>query len=172
MRGFSFCTPSSATFVVLPLEVERVLGVGIAARRRLLGVMLVSVLLMVPFIIMGERSGKQRSIFLIAIAVVGVGALALSFATRGPVEFLIALIVFFTAFNLLEHLSRRWSPRSRRRERGAQHLAYSRPIRRSLCGWRRHGWLQTLWGRSDTRLGRRARAGQLGSRGPCARQRH
>lgn len=139
----------TATFVVLPLEVERVLGIGIASHAGVyLGVMLVSVLLMVPFIIMGERSGKQRSIFLTAIAVVGVGALALSFATRGPVEFLIALIVFFTAFNLLEaslpSLVSKIAPAG---TRGTALGIYSTAqFAGAFVGGVGAGWLQTLWG--------------------------
>jgi MFS family permease len=92
----------TAVFVVLPLSLRD--GAGIAAEQHwmvFLGVMVLAIAAMVPWIIVSERRGKVKPVFLGAVACLAVACLWLALAT-GRWSFLVALVFFFTAFNLLE----------------------------------------------------------------------
>lgn len=67
-----------------------------------LPVLVVSVVLMVPAIIWGERGGHLKQVFLAAIAVVLVSQLMLAALLDSLWGLVFSLVVFFTGFNLLE----------------------------------------------------------------------
>jgi MFS family permease len=67
-----------------------------------LPVLVVSVLLMLPAIIWGERGGHLKAVFLGAVAVVLVSQAMLAGLASSFSGLVISLLVFFTGFNLLE----------------------------------------------------------------------
>ncbi len=91
------------TFVVLPLVLRDEAAVLAADHWKIyLPVLLCSVVLMIPFIFMADRRGYTHAVFLAAIsllllALVGMYALPVSLVAAVAL-----LLVFFTAFNLLE----------------------------------------------------------------------
>lgn len=92
----------TASFVALPLSLE---ALGLRAGQHwqmYLPTLALSVILMVPLILLSERPGKGKPVFLIGIALVALGQLGLGGA--GDTAWLLAttLLVFFTGFNLLE----------------------------------------------------------------------
>lgn len=92
----------TALFLAVPL-VLRDLGLEPLRHASLyLPVMIVSVIAMVPFVIMAERGGRMKVVFLGAVAVLICAQLGLAFAVQQFWGFVVALALFFTAFNLLE----------------------------------------------------------------------
>ncbi len=93
----------TASFVVLPLILRDEAGID-AARHWMvyLPVLLCSVLAMLPLIILAERKGHTRPVFLFAIALLVVAELGLFFVPVSVANVVFMLFVFFTAFNLLE----------------------------------------------------------------------
>ena len=93
----------TGSFVVLPLILRDEAGVLAADHWRIyLPVLVCSVLAMLPLIILAERRGHTRAVFLAAILLMFfalTGLYALPVSVTGVVGM---LLVFFTAFNLLE----------------------------------------------------------------------
>jgi len=90
-----------ALFVVVPLGLQ----VHLPAAdhwRVYLPVMLGSIALMVPPMLLMERGGAQKPVFLAAIVVLLCGSLLLAASGSGLYMIVAGLLVFFTAFNLLE----------------------------------------------------------------------
>lgn len=93
----------TATFVALPLVLDRELGVPSASHWRVyLPVLALSVVAMVPFIVMAERRRRMKQVFVGAIVVLALAQLALAQYHHDIWGFVLVLWVFFTAFNLLE----------------------------------------------------------------------
>ncbi|QXX76282.1 MFS transporter [Methylovirgula sp. HY1] len=67
-----------------------------------LPVLLVSVALMVPAIIVAEKGGRMKEVFIAAIALLTVSLLALTLAGGTGAVVVAALLGFFTAFNIME----------------------------------------------------------------------
>ena len=92
----------TALFLSVPLEL---VDAGLAENRHAwlyLPVMLGGMGLMVPFVIKAEKGGKMKEVFLGGIALLGLAQIGL-YATQGSVWGIgLALLAFFTAFNLLE----------------------------------------------------------------------
>jgi MFS family permease len=65
-------------------------------------VLLASVVLMVPAIIVAEKSRRMKEIFIAAIVLIGASQVALAIAGSRPAVSLTALVVFFTGFNVME----------------------------------------------------------------------
>jgi len=91
-----------ALWLVVPLSLR---SAGLEANNHwhiYLPVLFLSMILIVPAIIYGEKKAKLKSIFAAAVALllVGQGLLAVSFDSIWGTA--IALLIFFTAFNLLE----------------------------------------------------------------------
>ena len=63
-----------------------------------------SFILMLPLMIMAEKAGKVKQVFLFAIALLVVSLLAISLWHHSLVSILLGLFVFFWGFNLLEAL--------------------------------------------------------------------
>ena len=92
----------TALFLAVPL-VLRDLGVEPAQHGLLyLPVMLASVAAMVPFIIVAERRGLMKQVLLGAIACMALAEVFLGLSVTAFWGFVIALVLFFTAINLLE----------------------------------------------------------------------
>ena len=92
----------TALFLAVPL-VLRDLGLAPLQHAYLyLPVMLVSILAMVPFIIMAERGGRMKIVFLGAVFALVLAQFGLASSIEQFWVFAAALVLFFTAFNLLE----------------------------------------------------------------------
>jgi MFS family permease len=99
---FSLHMILTSLFLAVPL-VLRDLGLPLVRHSMLyLPVMLGSILAMVPFIILAERRGLMKQVFLGAVATLAVAQLALGLFADQFWGFVAGLALFFTAFNLLE----------------------------------------------------------------------
>ena len=67
-----------------------------------LPVMVVAFVLMLPFIILAEKKGKVKQVFVLAIALAAIAEIMLLFVQHSLWGITAALLVFFTAFNVLE----------------------------------------------------------------------
>ncbi|MEN8176215.1 MAG: MFS transporter, partial [Pseudomonadota bacterium] len=67
-----------------------------------LPVLLISILGMVPLLILGERRGRLREVFLLAVLLLGIAQAGLAWGEVGLTGLFVWLIVFFTGFNVLE----------------------------------------------------------------------
>lgn len=92
-----------ATFVSFPLVLQDQAGLASAHHWKLyLPVFLLSVAIMVPFIIIAETKRRMKQIFVGAIGVLAVAELNLVFGGDSVWHLALTMVVFFTAFNLLE----------------------------------------------------------------------
>lgn len=99
---FLLHTILTASFVALPFLLAHRLEMPITDHWQMyVGALLVSLLGTVPLIISDERKGKATTIG-IAVALLFVGELMLSFAGFGVTPVFLALVVFFAGFNFLE----------------------------------------------------------------------
>jgi MFS family permease len=99
---FSLHLMLTALFLAVPL-VLRDLGVAPAQHGLLyLPVMLASVAAMIPFIIIAEKRGLMKQVLLGAIACMALAEVFLGLSTTALWGFVAALVLFFTAINLLE----------------------------------------------------------------------
>jgi MFS family permease len=91
-----------ALFVVVPFSL-RAAGISDSAHWQIyLPVMIGSVLLMMPAVLIGERAGRQKAVFVTSIGVLLIAQIALASFEPRAVMIAGALLVFFTGFNLLE----------------------------------------------------------------------
>lgn len=99
---FSLHLVLTALFLAVPLELVEA-GLPVSKHAWLyLPVMLAGMGLMVPFVIKAEKGGKMKEVFLGAIGLLGLAQIGL-YAMEGHLWGLgLALLAFFTAFNLLE----------------------------------------------------------------------
>jgi MFS family permease len=91
-----------ALWLVVPLSLR---NAGLDANdhwQMYLPVLLLSMILIVPAIIYGEKKAKLKSVFSGAVALLLIGQVLLAFTFDSIWGTAIALLVFFTAFNLLE----------------------------------------------------------------------
>lgn len=92
----------TATFVAVPYLLRDELGLAAAGHSRIYIIaLLASVIGTVPLILAVERSRKPMVVLMIAIALLGVGQLAL-LNSASAVGVMVALAVFFAGFNFLE----------------------------------------------------------------------
>ena len=92
-----------ASFLVLPGVMEGELGIDRASHWQIyLPLLLLAFVVMVPFIIVAEKKRKIKPVLIGAVALLGLMELSLAYAQHQRVMFLIALFLFFVAFNLLE----------------------------------------------------------------------
>ncbi len=93
----------TATFVALPLALQDAAGLDTRHQWYLyLPVLMASVLLMVPFIILAERGGKMKQVFLGAIVALAAAQVGLMEWHASVVAVTLVLVLFFTAFTLME----------------------------------------------------------------------
>ena len=91
-----------SVFLVIPLELRDDAGLASGQHWQLyLPVFIVSVILMVPFILLSERKDLMKQVFVGSIAGLIVAVIGL-LSGRDLVTITIFLLLFFTAFNLLE----------------------------------------------------------------------
>lgn len=92
----------TAIFLVLPLSL---VDAGVAPSRHwmvYLPVLLASMIAMVPFIIIAERAGRMKQVLIGAVAALSLALLGLWRGANALITAVPLLILFFTAFNLLE----------------------------------------------------------------------
>ncbi|MEE8342463.1 MAG: MFS transporter [Gammaproteobacteria bacterium] len=93
----------TAGFVVLPVALRDLAGLDAGRHWQVyLSVLAVSVLVMLPLMIYGERYRKVKPIFLGAVVLVGVSQFGLVELHRSLTGIVVMLVIFFTGFNLLE----------------------------------------------------------------------
>ncbi|MCF6298717.1 MAG: MFS transporter [Thiomicrorhabdus sp.] len=93
----------TAMFIVLPLSLRDNAGLDILSHWIIyLPVMLLSFALMVPFIIQAESKGRMKHMFVGAVATITLVQLAFVGIENTFWTLFILLLIFFTAFNLLE----------------------------------------------------------------------
>ena len=93
----------TAMFVIVPMIIRDSTNMDVLAHWTLyLPVMLLSFVLMIPFIIQAESKGRMKSMFLGGIAMIALMQFALMELAIGYWSLFIILLMFFTAFNLLE----------------------------------------------------------------------
>ena len=93
----------TASFVVLPLILRDQAGVASGDHWMIyLPVLVFSVLAMLPFIILAERRGHIRVVFLGAISLLVIVELGLYFVPVSLASMVVLMFFFFMAFNLLE----------------------------------------------------------------------
>lgn len=91
-----------AVFLVIPLELRDDAGLAAAQHWQLyLPVFVVSVVLMVPFILLAERKNLMKPVFVGAVAGLMVAVIGL-LSGRDLITITLFMVLFFTAFNLLE----------------------------------------------------------------------
>ena len=93
----------TANFVVLPLILRDQLGLSDVQQGMLyLGVLVASILVMFPLIIIAERHRKMKPVFLLSIGLLGVAQLGLGLMPINLWLVVLALLIFFIGFNVLE----------------------------------------------------------------------
>ncbi|HWA81702.1 MAG TPA: MFS transporter [Acetobacteraceae bacterium] len=100
---FSLHAILTASFLGVPPLLTATFGIGTAREWMIyLPVLAASVALMVPAVILAERGGWIKEVFIAAIAVLLATVLALGFAGEDAAILLVALTFFFAAFNSME----------------------------------------------------------------------
>ena len=138
----------TASFLSVPLVLK---AAGVEAHDQwfiYLPVLVVSVLAMVPFIIVAERRARMKPVFLGGIAALALAQLLLLLAPGRLPLVLLALLLFFTAFNLLEAslpslISRLAPPHAKGTALGVYSSSQFFGI---FLGGALGGWLQGVWG--------------------------
>ncbi len=93
----------TAGFLAIPLVLLRALHVPAARDWFIyLPVLAVSIVLMVPAILVAEKGGRMREIFLTTIVLLAASQLALLLWSSEPIIVVLALVGFFTGFNIME----------------------------------------------------------------------
>ena len=93
----------TAMFIAIPFMIRDNAGLDSLHHWELyLPVMLLSFVLMVPFIIQAESKGRMKPIFVGAILTIALMQLGFLFEANGFWTMFVLLLIFFTAFNLLE----------------------------------------------------------------------
>ncbi|HEX4236675.1 MAG TPA: MFS transporter [Xanthobacteraceae bacterium] len=93
----------TASFLVVPDLLRTTLGIGIHDQWIVyLPVLVVSVAAMVPAIIVAEKYRRMKGVFVSAVAALVVSQIMLFYGSGNVFALLAALIVFFSAFNVME----------------------------------------------------------------------
>lgn len=93
----------TATFIVIPLALTHYVNLQTNHQWLIyLPVLIIAFILMVPFIIIAEKKRKMKIIFICSILTLAISQLILYFFHQHVISFVIALLLFFTAFTLLE----------------------------------------------------------------------
>lgn len=93
----------TSIFLAVPLVLRDMLGMESSNHWMIyLPVLLLSVVLMIPFIVVAERRNKMKPVFLGAVLALALAQLGLYLWHGGMVGLALSLLLFFTAFNLLE----------------------------------------------------------------------
>lgn len=99
---FALHSAQMALFMSMPLALVK-LGLPVAKHWHIyLPVVLLSLLLMVPAVIVGETRNKMKTIFVAAIALLVIAQLGMAFRLDSLSVIFIWLVLYFVAFNILE----------------------------------------------------------------------
>jgi predicted MFS family arabinose efflux permease len=99
----------TAIFLAVPALLAGTLRLaGPADWKLYLPVMIASIALMVPAVMLAEKGGHMKEVFLAAIAVLAGSLLALALGGGSAVVVVAALVLFFAAFNTMEALLPSW----------------------------------------------------------------
>ena len=118
----------TASFLVVPGLLRSTFGVPVQEQWMVyLPVLVVSVAVMVPAIVVAEKYRRMKGVFVGAVAAL-VGSQVLLYVGAGSFPSCsAALVVFFSAFNVMKRACRRSSPRRRRRPPRARPSAFIEP---------------------------------------------
>jgi MFS family permease len=95
----------TASFLAVPPLLSGTLKLATSGEWKLyLPVLAASIVLMVPAVVLAEKGGRLKEVFLAAIAALGVSLLALALGGRSALVLIAALVLFFSAFNTMEAL--------------------------------------------------------------------
>ena len=151
---FALHAGMTAIFVALPFVLQDRLGLpSIKHPWVYLPVLVAALAVMVPFIIVAEKRGKMKEVYLLAIAGVGASALLLAHAgTMAAVVF--ALWVFFLFYNVLEATLPSWISRAAPLSaRGTAMGVYSSAqFLGAFAGGALGGWAHARWGEAGVFL--------------------
>lgn len=93
----------TSVFLVLPLALRDVVGLESASHWKIyFPVLLLSVLLMIPFVAVAEGRGKLKQVFLLSIALMLTALLMFYALFQSLWGLAFALLIYFIAFNVLE----------------------------------------------------------------------
>ncbi len=93
----------TATFISIPVALLNTANLAIAEHWQVyLPMMLMSFVLMVPLIVVAEKKARLKEIFLLAVALIAAAQWAMGSVHLSGWVILAWMIVFFTAFNVLE----------------------------------------------------------------------
>ena len=93
----------TASFLAVPPLIARTLHLSAHQDWQVyVPVLLASVALMIPVIIVAEKGGRLKEVFLAAILLLGASLAVLALEGTNPVAAIAALIAFFTSFNTME----------------------------------------------------------------------
>ncbi|WP_260843123.1 MFS transporter [Sedimenticola selenatireducens] len=93
----------TAVFIAVPLTLRDVTGVSVDHHWMVyLPVVLLAMLMMIPFVVIAEKRRKMKPVFLMAILTLALAQLCFILLQDSILGFGFALLLFFTAFNLLE----------------------------------------------------------------------
>ncbi|MDX1432083.1 MAG: MFS transporter [Gammaproteobacteria bacterium] len=93
----------TAIFVVLPLALRDEAGLAPSAHWQLyLAVLAVAVVLMVPFVTYADRHNRVKHVYLTAVVLLAVSLAGLYFSRDALWTIGVALVIYFTAFTVLE----------------------------------------------------------------------
>jgi MFS family permease len=139
-----------AMFVVVPAWLVEYAGLPLAAHWKIyLPVVVISFALMIPPLILAERRGQMRQVFVGAVALLLIVQLAFVFSPPGLVVLVLLLLGFFAAFNVLEaslpSLVSRLAPAD---AKGTALGIYNTTQSLGLfAGGLLGGWVQQQWGK-------------------------
>jgi MFS family permease len=138
----------TALFLAYPLALR---DLGLATEHHwwvYLPVMLVAMVAMVPFVILAESKRRMKSMFVGGVGALGLSGLALYQFNASMVGMVLALVIFFTAFNLLEatlpSLVAKMAPGERKGT--AMGVYSSSQFIGAFAGGLAGGWIQTHYG--------------------------
>ena len=95
----------TALFLAVPLIVSQTMGLhGGSSWILYLPVLVLAAGLMVPFVIIAEKHGRMNQIRLLAVLMIGLSELVLLVLGGNAIAVVVALVIFFTAFTVLEAL--------------------------------------------------------------------
>ena len=93
----------TASFLVVPGLLRTTLGVAVDNQWMVyLPVLVISVAFMLPAIIVAEKYRRMKGVFVGAVAALFVSQIVLYFAAGNLIALLVALVIFFSAFNVME----------------------------------------------------------------------
>ncbi len=99
---FSLHLMLTALFVAVPTHLESQ-GLPLARHWQVyLPMLLAAFIIMVPVMLKAERHGRVREMLLISVGLLGVASLGMALAGQALNLFLVAMMLFFIVFNLLE----------------------------------------------------------------------